>query len=209
MAEKKSVTTKYVTGKGELCGFIALTKPSTKYNKEGIYSTYILLSKEEGEKLSKIMKDVRTEQYKKYGKGTKVADISCKPYEKVNEETGESILDEKGRYILTAKANAYIKNDKPQFKPLIINAKKQPVNNIAIGEGTIARLAVTLAGYSVAGKTGVSVKLSMVQIIDLKEYNGANFNTDVFDEEEGYDGVGVTFEEEEVEVAEEDDEEDF
>ena len=35
---KQHVTDKYVTGKGELVGFIALTKPSTKFNKEGVYT---------------------------------------------------------------------------------------------------------------------------------------------------------------------------
>ena len=30
---KEHITEKYVTGKGELTGFIALTKPSTKFNK--------------------------------------------------------------------------------------------------------------------------------------------------------------------------------
>lgn len=190
---KQHVTEKYVTGRGELTGFIALTKPSTKYNKEGIYSTYMLLSKEDGEKLAQKMKEIRTEQFKLYGKGTKVAELQCKPYEIVDKETGEATPDAEGRYIVTAKANAFIKNGKPQFKPMIINAKKQPVKNINIGEGTIARLGVVLSGYSVAGKTGVSVKLGMVQIINLVEYQNGGFSLDAFDEEEGFDGIGEDF----------------
>ena len=190
---KEHITEKYVTGKGELTGFIALTKPSTKFNKQGIFSTYILLDKKDGEALVNKMKEVRTEQFKKYGKGTKVAELQCKPYEIVNEETGEATPDPKGRYILTAKANAYIENGKINYRPQIINAKKQPVKNISIGEGTIARLGVTLSGYSVAGKTGVSVKLGMVQIIDLVEYTGGGFSTDMFDEEEGFEGIGEEF----------------
>lgn len=190
---KEHITEKYVTGKGELTGFIALTKPSTKFNKQGIFSTYILLDKKDGEALVNKMKEVRTEQFKKYGKGTKVAELQCKPYEIVNEETGEATPDPKGRYILAAKANAYIEKGKIGYRPQIINAKKQPVKNISIGEGTIARLGVTLSGYSVAGKTGVSVRLGMVQIIDLVEYTGGGFSTDMFDEEEGFDGVGEEF----------------
>lgn len=190
---KEHVTEKYVTGKGELTGFIALTKPSTKFNKEGIYSTYFLLPKEEGEKLYQKMKDIRTEQFKKFGKGTKVAELQCKPYEIVDADTGESTPDSEGRYILTAKANAYIKNGKPQFKPMIINAKKQMVKDLNIGEGTIAKLGVVLSGYSVAGKTGVSVKLGLVQIINLVEYPSNTFSLDMFDEEEGFDGLGEEF----------------
>ncbi len=189
---KQHVTEKYVTGKGELTGFIALIKPSTKFNKSGVYTTNILLSKEEGEILTQKMIEVRTEQFKKYGKGTKVVEIPCEPYEIVNEEDGTTTPDPEGRYILKANASAYIENGKIGKRIMIINAKKQPVKNIAIGEGTIARLGVTLSGYSVAGKTGVSVKLGLVQIIELVEYSGS-FSLDSFDVEEGFDGVGEDF----------------
>ena len=191
---KQHVTDKYVTGKGELVGFIALTKPSTKFNKEGVYTVNILLPKEEGEALYQKIKDIRTEQFKTYGKGTKVADITkCKPYTTVDEETGEEIADPAGRYVLTANSSAYIKDGKIGKRIQIINAKKKPVKNISIGEGTIARLGVVLSGYSVAGKTGVSVKLGLVQIIELVEYSGSAFSLDAFDEEDGFDGLGEEF----------------
>ena len=191
---KEHVTDKYVTGKGELTGFIALTKPSTKFNKQGVFTTNILLSKEEGEALVEKLKTIRTEQFKKYGKGTKAAEITkCKPYTTVNEETGEEIPDPQGRYVLNANASAYIENGKIGKRIKIINAKKQEVKNINIGEGTIARLGLNLSGYSVAGKTGVSVKLGMVQIINLVEYQNGGFSLDAFDEEEGFDGIGEDF----------------
>lgn len=193
-ANKEHVTAKYVTGKGELTGFIALTKPSTKFNKQGVYTAAILLSKEEGEALAQKIKDIRTEQFKKYGKGTKVAEITkCVPYEKIDPETGEGVPDKDGRYILKTNSSAYIENGKIGKRIQIINAKKKPVKNVSIGEGTIARLGVVLSGYSVAGKTGVSVKLGMVQIIELVEYVGGGFSTDEFDEEDGFDGVGEDF----------------
>ena len=191
---KEHVTEKYVTGKGELTGFIALTKPSTKFNKKGVYSLGILLPKEEGETLAAKIKDIRTEQFKQYGKKTKVADITqCVPYTTANEETGEAIPDPQGRYILKASCSAYIENGKIGKRPKLINAKLQPVKNVSVGEGTIARVGVVLSGYSVAGKTGVSVKLGMVQIINLVEYSGSGFNSDDFEEEEGFDGVGEEF----------------
>ena len=190
---KEHVTEKYVTGKGELTGFIALTKPSTKFNKKGVYSANILLPKGEGEELAQKIKDIRTEQFKKYGKGTKVAEIPCIPYEIVNPETGEATLDEQGRYILKTNASAYIENGKIGKRVMILNAKKQKVKDLNIGEGTIARLGVILSGYSVAGKTGVSVKLGMVQIINLVEYQGGGWSADMFDEEEGFEGVGEDF----------------
>lgn len=214
MAKNNSVTEKYVTGKGELVGFISIITPSTAFNnKEGKYSASILLDKKEGKALADKIREVRTEQYKKYGKGTKVAEITqCVPYTTVDEETGEEIPDKEGRYILKTSAKAYIENGVPRVKPRVINAKKQGVKNVKIGAGTIARLGVTLSGYSVAGKTGVSVKLGIVQIIELVEYTSGGFSADAFDIEEGYDGVGEEFEPELTsDTTEEDDEseEDF
>lgn len=141
---KEHVTEKYVTGKGELTGFIALTKPSTKFNPKGVYTANILLDKAEGEALVQKMKDVRTEQFKKYGKGTKVAELPCAPYEIVNEETGEATPDPQGRYLLKTSSSAYIEKGKIGKRIQIINAKKQMVKDINAGEGTIARLGVVL-----------------------------------------------------------------
>jgi hypothetical protein len=191
---KEHVTAKYVTGKGELTGFIALITPSTKYNKKGVYTASILLPKEEGETLTQKIKDIRTEQFKKYGKGTKVAELPIAPYEIVDENTGEATPDPEGRYLLKTSASAYIENGKIGKRIKIINAKLQQVKNINVGEGTIAKLGVLLSGYSVAGKTGVSVKLGMVQIIELVEYSGG-FSADMFSEEEGFDGLGEEFDE--------------
>ena len=212
---KEHITDKYVTGKGTLTGFIALTKPSTKFNKKGVYSCNILLDKAEGEKAEAKFKAVRTEQFKTFGKGSKVTDLPIKPYEIVNSETGEATPDPEGRYILKTNALAYIENGKIGKRVQIINAKKQPVKNVSVGEGTIARLGVNLSGYTVAGKTGVSAKLGMVQIIDLVEYSGG-FDVDAFDEEEGFDGVGeefddtpITTESDEADEAPDDEEEEF
>lgn len=194
----KHITEKYVTGKGELTGFIALIKPSTKYNKQGTYTANILLSKEEGELLTQKIKDVRTEQFKTYGKGTKVAELPIAPYEIVDPDTGEASPDAEGRYLLKTSSSAYIENGKIGRKIQIVNAKKQPVKNVSIGEGTIARLGVVLSGYSVAGKTGVSAKVGLVQIINLVEFSSSGFSLDTLDEEEGFDGVGEEFTEDTV-----------
>ena len=214
---KQHITKKYVTGKGELVGFISIVKPSTKFDKDGVYKADILLPKEEGEKLAALIKEVRTEQFKTYGKGTKVADLTkCVPYAIVDEETGEETPDAEGRYILKSNSKAFIENGKPKNKIMIYNAKKQPVKNVNVGEGTIARLGVVLSGYSVAGKTGVSVKLGMVQIINLVEYQGGGWSADGLDEEEGFDGLGEEFDDtvtaeknDEVPFDEDDEEADF
>ena len=114
MANKDSVSKKLVTGKGELTGFISVFKPSTKFDKDGTYQANIILPKEEGERIAAEIKAVRTEQFKTYGKGTKVADLTqCVPLTIVDDETGEETPDAEGRYVFKTKAKAFIKDGVP------------------------------------------------------------------------------------------------
>lgn len=173
MANKDSVSKKLVTGKGELTGFISVFKPSTKFDKDGTYQANIILPKEEGERIAAEIKAVRTEQFKTYGKGTKVADLTqCVPLTIVDDETGEETPDVEGRYVFKTKAKAFIKDGVPTAFVKVMDSKLKPMTNASIGAGTVAKLGVILSGYCVAGKTGVSVKLKMVQILDLVEYAG-------------------------------------
>ena len=210
MAKKEHIVKKYTTGKGILTGFISLQTPSTTYDKKGTYQANILLSKEEGEKLAEEIKKVRTEQFKTFGKGTKVADITqCVPFTTADEETGEETPDEEGRYIFKTKASAFIEDGEIKFKPQLFDAKGKKINVGKVGEGTVAKLAVELSGYSVAGKTGVSVKLKAVQIIDLVEFGGGSAESYGFGEEEGFEGTEEVEETKAVETAEDDEDEDF
>lgn len=204
--EKKSVSEKFTTGKGTLTGFISLFEPSTKFNKDGVYQAHLLISKEEGEKLAAKIKEIRTQQFKTYGKGTKVAELTqCVPYTIVNSETGEETEDSQGRYVLKSKASAYIKEGKITNRVQVLDAKLKPIKDVRVGEGTVAKLGVELAGYSVAGKTGVSVKLKLVQIIDLVEYSGgATAEAFGLTEEDGFDFSEAEVEENEAGEAVED-----
>ena len=195
-----------ITVKGELVGFNAIIQPNNQFVPEGLYQANILLSKDEGEKYTEKIKEIRTKQFKTYGKGSKVADITaCKPYEKVDEDTGESILDSEGRYVFKSKAKAYIEDGKPNVKIPIYDAKCNPVKDVRLGEGSIVRLAVELVGYTVAGKTGVSVKLKGVQIIKLVEYATSQSADSLgfIEEDEGYTFDSEVAEDTEIEEDEE------
>lgn len=189
--ERKSVTTKIATIKGELAGFNSIQKPSTKFDKAGTYQANILVSKEDGEKLAKEIKKISSEQYKTYGKGTKVVESeSCKPYVEIEtNEDGEVVKetpDEQGRYLFKTKAKAFIEDGKPSNKVPVFDAQNKAVGEVRIGNGSTVKLAFTLEGYSVASKTGVSVKLKAVQILDLVEYGVQSAEAYGFSEEEGF-----------------------
>lgn len=190
---KSAVYASLVTPKGELTGFSAIFVPSVKFNKEGVFSADILLSKEDGEKLFNDVKAVRTEQFKNFKKQKtdKVADITAiKPLSTVDEETGEETLDPEGKWILKTKAKAGIKEGKATNKVAVFDAKGNPVKSCKIGAGSTVRLKIDLVGYNVGGKVGVSIKLLAVQIINLVEYKGGagSGNTfDGFEVEDGYE----------------------
>ena len=188
MANNKKFTTKNVlTAKGTMSGFINLTTPSTKFNPEGIYSANLLLSKEDGEKLLAEIKAVQKEQFKNYGQGTRLADITkCVPYTTVDPETGEVLNDPEERYVVKAQRKARIKDGRPQLTVQIIGADTKPCPNVKAGEGTEAKFGLILKGYSVAGKTGVSVDLAVVQILKLVEYGGQSLSAFGITAEEGY-----------------------
>ena len=85
---------------------------------------------------------------------------------------------------------------------MVIDSKTNPVKTAKVGEGTIARLGLILSGYCAGGKTGVSVKLTTVQIIKLTEYEEDLIKAYGFEEEDGYEAVDE--EKDEEEAAEED-----
>ena len=188
---KTKAYTTIITPKCELTGFCVIFAPSTKFNKKGVYTANVILDKEHEQKRYNTIKEVRTIQFKEFKKGKNdvVSDITAvKPLTKVNEETGEEIPDKDGRYILKANANAGIEEGKTGFKVAVFDAKGNPVSNCRLGAGSTVRLKLDLSGYSVAGKVGVSVKLTAVQIIDLVEYQVTAANAfEGFEVEEGYE----------------------
>lgn len=208
----KKVLAKITTCKGEVIGFSAIDKPSVKFNPEGVYTVSILIPKKEGEALLKVFQDIKKQQYKTFGKGSTAQDITrLKPFVVVEKnEDGEivkEIPDVEGRYVLKAseKATVKCKNGTVFNKKIgIFDAKGKPCREVMLGEGSIVRLAIEAAGYTVAGKTGLSVNLKAVQVIEYKEYGSeATFTTYGFEEEEGFESEEETEKETTVEEDEE------
>lgn len=179
----------FKTSVGELKGFIALTKPYiSQQNPEGVYIAQILIPKEEGEEYVKILAEVQDEQFKIKGKGTKKANHEqCVPY--VDEEGNP---DKEGRYLLKTKLKAKIKDGVPAYHPVIKNALNQYIHgDIKIGEGTKASIVFYVQGYTYLNKTGTSVILQAIQIINLVEYGSpSDYDFDIV--EGGYEGTGYS-----------------
>lgn len=176
----------YVSGKGVLTGYIAIFKPSTKFNEKGVYSLNILLDEKEGKALTAKVKEIAKEQFKAYGKGKKISEITCiKPFATVNEE-GEEVSDPENRYILKTSAKAWIEDGVPSNKILVVDASKKPIKNLNIGQGTIAKVFVSLEGYTTPKETNVTVVLKAVQIINFVEKTGVTIDMTGFEVEDGF-----------------------
>lgn len=195
MANEERVKLKYTTKKGTLVGFLALIKPSKKY---GNYTANILLSKEEGEELVEKLKQMRKEQYKLCNNKGTLKDLPCEPFTTYDEDKGEHIPDSEGRYLLKTGNKAFNKDGKFVFKPQFINAKREFITgDVAVGEGTTARITVMFEGYKAGANVGISAKLLGGQIINLVEFQSKPaISLDDFDDEEGFDGLGNEFEDE-------------
>jgi hypothetical protein len=155
-------------------GYPFLQKPSTKFNPEGVYSVDYRLSKEKASELIEQIDAVYEEGYKAACLKEKKAKLkrADKPYkdelDKVTgEETGNIIIKFKLKAAYKAKDGSMI----PQ-RPLVIDSRKQPVVK-SIGSGSTGRVAFDANPYCTpALGFGLSLRLRVVQIINLVEYSG-------------------------------------
>ena len=188
---RESITEKLTTSIGEVEGYVCVPEPSTKFNTEGEYSINILVSEKEAKALIKKIEAIIERQYERYRKNSKKVEITAvKPYVKVEKDENGRIIketpDSEGRYIIKAKNKAYIKNGVVGQKIPIFDSKLNPINGVKFGAGSKVRLGLTLEGYSTNLGTGVSVKLRMVQVLEMASFGGYKAD-DFFTETEGYE----------------------
>ena len=191
---RESIAEKVTTGVGEVEGYVCVVEPSTKFNAEGEYSINILVSEKEAKALIKKIEAIVERQYERYRKNSKKVEITAvKPYVKVEKDENGRIIketpDPEGRYIIKAKNKAYIKNGVVGQKIQIFDSKLNPMTGVKFGAGSKVRLGLTLEGYSTNLGTGVSVKLRMVQVLEMASFGGYKAD-DFFTETEGYEFDG-------------------
>ena len=59
--------------------------------------------------------------------------------------------------------------------PVVVDKQLQPVTDVSkIGNGSTGNVQVKFKPYEYMGRSGISVQLLAVQVIDMKEYNGGD-----------------------------------
>lgn len=169
-----------------------LESPDSKYDSAGIYSVKLRLSSEDGEPLAKVLSARMDHALKeaieknaalpkaKQKKNKKKFRLADAPFSQ-DEETGDYLFNFKMR------ANVEGKDGKKySFKPLLVDAKGNVAKNTRVGGGSIIKVSYEVGEFfTMLVGAGVTLRLRGVQVIEYKEYDGADANSLGFEEEEG------------------------
>ena len=199
--------TKVVTPKG-IAQYPWLHAPDTKFSEVGDYRTNLIISKDEAKDLISKIDTVIEEAVtlgKEKSKGKQVKQADPPYFDEVDDDgnpTGNVIFKFKCKAKITTKTGETFPN-----KPVVVDAKGKPVQNVNIWGGSEIKVSAELIPYftSMVG-AGVSMRLKAAQVLKLVEGNNSSFG---FKEEEGYQHAPTVEEFEERHEEKVSDEEDF
>ncbi len=191
----------FVSPKGT-AKFPHLNTPDTKWKEEGEYRTELAVPAAEGAafaaRIDKAIADAVLSFSKEKNKKLKPSDD--KPY-KVDESTGEYIFKVKMRASGVSK-----KNGETWTKKLpLFDAKGNPVQ-AKIGGGSLIRCSGELGPYFTplqGGKVGVTLYLTAVQVLELREWGNRDASGYGFEVEDGFENDTTADASEAAEPAEE------
>jgi len=196
MPKKKHM--KLITPKGTAI-YPRINEPNRKFDPIGVYSVNLRMTGEDAAEFITTITQVRDEyhadQTKELKKKLKKADL---PVMEVVDDQGEDT----GEVDLKIKLKAGYEYDGKTItqRPILVDSKRTPMNNdIRIGSGTTMRCGVEVAPwYMPTNGVGVSLRLRVVQIIDLVEFGGGGVEAYDFKDEEGFETVSANLSEDSI-----------
>jgi hypothetical protein len=89
-----------------------------------------------------------------------------------------NVKEKDGKYIVSLKRKAMKSDGTPNNPPRVVDGKRQELdmNEVMIGNGSIGSVIVYQYNYDMAGRKGVGSSLSAVQVAELKQYTGTDFD---------------------------------
>tara|TARA_Y100001938_G_C8090094_1_gene434502 strand:- start:2146 stop:2757 length:612 start_codon:yes stop_codon:yes gene_type:complete len=187
---RKPKSLKLTTPKGTAI-YPWLNEPNRKFDPAGVYAVNLRMTADEAETFINKITEVRDEhhqsQTKELKKKLKKADL---PVIEVVDDQG----NETGEIELKCKLKASYEYDGKTItqRPVMIDAKQQKVSDdVRVGSGTTMKVGVEVRPWYVPSQgVGVSLRLKVVQIIDLVEFGGGAGGFD-FDDEEGFETISA------------------
>ena len=165
--------------------YVFINEPQTKFDPNGIYNVSLVMSEQDATplttKLDEQLELARTQAMETAKPQKRESLTTNKPYNKEYDEDGVETGNIEFKFKMTAK---YTTRDGEvrERKPTIVDAKKNPVNEI-VGSGSKLKVAFNARPYYMpsANAYGVSCFLSAVQVIELRRVDSSDFG-----EEDGF-----------------------
>lgn len=178
-----------------------LSKPSTKFKKDGEYSVKLVLDAATAKTLTDALRPQAEEARDTIISQEKDAKKAALLKRYTLAVPGVPELDdaaqETGNVVYSFRQTALIRPKDTSKEPFevkigVFDAKGKPLpSGLMIGRGTVAKVAYEVVPYKMAsdatsGKIGVSLRLKAVQIIELVKYDNKSADAYGFGAEEGY-----------------------
>ena len=163
-----------VTPIGKLTGFVAIERPSTKFDEAGVYSCQVAFA---GDSAKKIKSDIDELMAQSLANGKTVTKPFEPPY---TIEGKELIVKFKQKAKIVSKTGESFTS-----KVRIFDSKNQEMSDVGMGAGSTVIIAYKPYLWAVkALGCGVTLQLRMVQVLDLVKIEG--FGASPFDSTEGF-----------------------
>lgn len=167
-----------------------ISAPDTKFNTDGEYSVQVVLPVAAAQEIIEHLEEVRDAFQAEFIKDPKNKKIlkTIKIKEVFEEETDED-GNPSGNVVFRTKMKAVIKSAKTgktyEQKPAVVDAKRTPMKDANVGNGSVIKVAVEPAAYFMQSskEIGVTLRLKAVQVLTLVQFGDAS---SCFDDEEGY-----------------------
>lgn len=166
-----------VTPNGKLTGFVAIEKPSTKFDDNGVYSCQVGFTGPAAKEMVKIIDEIMAANMKK---NDKIKRMAAPPYT-IEDKT--LVVKFKNKAKITSRSGEVFEKSVK-----IYDAQSKLVDvPLFIGEGSTVKVAFKPYCWSVAALgNGCTLQLEMVQIIDLVRREQGSSEDNPFEAVEGF-----------------------
>ena len=186
---RKSKKIKMTSPKG-IAVYPHLSEPNRRFDSNGVYEVKLKLEGDEAtafvDRLKNILDDHHTTVSKEMKKKVKRADL---PVTEVVDDEGHETGEVEVKFKL--KAQFDYEGKTVTQRPVLLDAKKNPITDVHVGSGSTLRIGCEVFPYYTATVgAGLSLRCKVVQVIDLVEYGGGTAGYD-FDDEDGFEAVAT------------------
>ena len=171
-----------------------LNEPDRKFDSDGQYKVNLQLSQEDAQEFIDKLEEIHKEHYKNTceSEGKTKLKKAPLPLIEVEDDAGNPTGDVQVKFKL--KAQYEYDGKKISQRPVLMDAKRQPMTE-TIGGGSTIRVGCEVYPYYTATiGVGLSLRCKVVQVLELKEFSPDSATGFDFDEEDGFEAISANME---------------